>query len=148
MIERHVQTIFCDDIRQEINAKLSYIGVYSGSLYLQSFPSTLSKLCVAVKVVTPADNPLGALTIRILRDEDVLQEITVDEGEINAVSSPPDNVTEEELKSRVQTAQFMIVFSPIKFDEACVLKVRVQTEKEELRGMGLRILQQPPITQN
>jgi hypothetical protein len=78
----------------------------------------------------------------------MLQEITVEESEISVASFPSGGISEEELKNQVQTAQFMIVFSPIQFNEACVLRVRVQTEKEELRGMGLRVLQHPPTELN
>jgi hypothetical protein len=37
-MERHLQTIFCDDIRHELGGKLSYIGVYSGRLIVPDFP--------------------------------------------------------------------------------------------------------------
>lgn len=141
MIERHVQTIFCDDIRHEISGKVSYIGVYSSDLIVPSLPVTLPKLCLSVKVVTPADMPLGSLTLRILKNEEVLQEISVEEEQLNAASESSEGMTDEERKERIQSAQFMLVFSPIQFEERCVLKVRVQTEDEELQGIGLRIEQ-------
>lgn len=139
MIERHVQTIFCDDIRHEVNGKVSYIGVYSGELYVPSFPVTLPKLCLSVKIVTAVNKPLGSLTMRILKNEEVLQEIIVDKEQLNAASESSEGMTEEERKERVQSAQFMLVFSPIQFEEPCVLRVCVQTEAEELRGMALRV---------
>ena len=144
MIERHVQTIFCDDIRHEINGKISYIGVYSNDLIVPSLPVTLPKLCLSVKVVTPADKPLESLTLRILKNEEVLQEISVEEEQLNTASESSEYMTDEERQERVQSAQFMLVFSPIQFEERCVLKVRVQTEDEELQGIGLRIEQASP----
>ena len=144
MIERHVQTIFCDDIRHEINGKISYIGVYSSDLIVPSLPVTLPKLCLSVKVVAPADKPLESLTLRILKNEEVLQEISVEEEQLNTASESSEYMTDEERQERVQSAQFMLVFSPIQFEERCVLKVRVQTEDEELQGIGLRIEQASP----
>ena len=144
MIERHVQTIFCDDIRHEISGKISYIGVYSNDLIVPSLPVTLPKLCLSVKVVTPADKPLESLTLRILKNEEVLQEIFVEEEQLNTASESSEYMTDEERQERVQSAQFMLVFSPIQFEERCVLKVRVQTEDEELQGIGLRIEQASP----
>ena len=47
MMNRQVFTTFCDDIRQEIGGKLSYMGVYSSDLYVGGFPITLPKFCVA-----------------------------------------------------------------------------------------------------
>ena len=55
MMNRQVSTTFCDDIRQEIGGKLSYMGVYSSDLYVGGFPITLPKFCVAIRVMTPAD---------------------------------------------------------------------------------------------
>jgi hypothetical protein len=60
MIARHLQTIFCDDIRHEVGGKLSYIGVYSGRLLVPGFPLSLPKLCVAVRAVAPRAQPLPA----------------------------------------------------------------------------------------
>jgi hypothetical protein len=41
-MDRHIQTVFCDDIRHEVGGKHSYIGVYSGKLFVPTFPATLS----------------------------------------------------------------------------------------------------------
>lgn len=144
MIPRHVEALFCDDIRHEIGGKLSYIGVYSGGLFVPVFPVTLPKLCLSVKVVTPADEPLRSLTLHVLKDEGILQEIAIDEGQLAAASDSAEDMTEEQRKERVQRAQFLLVFSPIQFDGPCTLKVRVQTEDGELCGMALKVDQLPP----
>ena len=82
MIARHVETLFCDDIRHEMGGKLSFIGVYSDSLFVNAFPVTLPKLCLFVKVVIPADEPIRILNLRVLRDDEVLQEIALDEEKL------------------------------------------------------------------
>lgn len=143
MIPRHVETLFCDDIRHEVGGKLSFIGVYSGGLFVPAFPVTLPKLCLSVKIVTPADKPLRALSLRVLRDEKTLQEIALDEEQLAAASDSAEDMTEAQRKERVQMAQFMLVFSPIQFDGPCTLRVRVQTEDGELRGMALKVDQGP-----
>ncbi len=144
MIPRHLETLFCDDIRHEVGGKLSFIGVYSGGLFVPSFPVTLPKLCLSVKVVTPADEPLRSLNLRVLKDEETLQEIRLDEEQLADASDSAEDMTEEQRKERVQMAQFLLVFSPIQFDGPCILRVRVQTEDGELRGMALRVDQAPP----
>src|SRR6516164_5982673 len=51
MLDRAVYgyTIFCDDVRQEINAKVSLIGVLPPVISVHSpFPFGLQKLCMAV----------------------------------------------------------------------------------------------------
>lgn len=141
MMTRHVETLFCDDIRHEIGGKLSYIGVYSGGLFVPAFPVTLPKLCLSVRIVTPANEPLRTLILRVLKDEENLQELTLDEDQLAAASDADEDATEE----RIQMTQFMLVFSPIQFDEPCTLKVRVQTETGELRGMALKVGQLPSM---
>lgn len=141
MMTRHVETLFCDDIRHEIGGKLSYIGVYSGGLFVPAFPVTLPKLCLSVRIVTPASEPLRTLILRVLKDEENLQELTLDEDQLAAASDADEDATEE----RIQMTQFMLVFSPIQFDEPCTLKVRVQTETGELRGMALKVDQLPAM---
>lgn len=51
---RRIELVYCDDIRQELGSKFSYMGVYGSDLVLQSLPATLPKLCIAVKLVTDA----------------------------------------------------------------------------------------------
>ena len=39
-------TIFCDDIRYEINGKVTLVGVYAADMVLPNdFPVTLPKIC-------------------------------------------------------------------------------------------------------
>lgn len=143
MIARHVQTIFCDDIRHEMGGKISYIGVYSGGLFVPSFPVILPKLCLSVKVVTSAKEPLNTLTLRVLKDDETLQKIVLDEGQLAAASEIPDEMTDEDRMERVHIAQFMLVFSPLQLDGPCVLRVRAQTEDGEMRGIALKVDKAP-----
>jgi hypothetical protein len=143
MIVRHVETLFCDDIRHEINGKLSYIGVYSGGLFVPAFPATLPKLCVSVKVVTPADEPLCSLTLRVLKDDEILQEIVFDEEQLTPALGVFAELSDEERRLLVQMPQFLLEFIPLYLEKACTLRVRALADHEELRGVGLRIDQMP-----
>lgn len=139
MSGRHVETIFCDDIRQEIAGKLSFIGVYSASLFVQNFPATLPKLCLAVRVVAEASEPIQEMKLRVLIDEEVLQEIAFDQQQLSAASDSTDNNSGEPSQAHVQVMQFMLVFSPIQFSGPCTLRVRVETDNGELRGVALKV---------
>jgi hypothetical protein len=46
-------TIFCDDIRNEIGGKNSYIGVYSGSMGIASFPAQVAKFGIVSTIYEP-----------------------------------------------------------------------------------------------
>ncbi|WP_295433096.1 hypothetical protein [uncultured Thiodictyon sp.] len=148
MISRHIETLFCDDIRHEVGGKLSFIGVYSGGLIVPAFPVTLPKLCLSVRIVTPTGEPLSSLTLRIWKDDKILQEMVLAEDQLAAASSDAtDEMIGEQQKNgvRVSVSQVLLVFSPIQFDEPCVLKVRAQTETGELAGVALRVMTQPQL---
>lgn len=58
-------TIFCDDIRAEVDNKFSLMGVYTGSLVVHSeFPVTLPKFALAVRY-------------RVAFDDDRLEDVQV-----------------------------------------------------------------------
>src|SRR3990172_3366402 len=137
-MNRHVFTIFCDDIRQEIGGKLSYIGVYGGQMFVPSFPITLPKLCLAMSMITPVDTPFRKLAMRILKDDTQLAEGVLDETQLAGAVEASTDVPADERKDRILTLQSMFVFSPFQLEGPCTLKVRVETESGELRGVGLR----------
>lgn len=141
-MNRHVQTIFCDDIRHEVGGKLSYIGVYSGHLFVPSFPVTLPKLCLALSVLTPASQPFQKLELRIFKDDEQIAEGILDKAQlseiIEATAEGNGNLAVEE---RVQVLNSLFMFSPFQIDGPCRLRVRAVTESEELKGLALSIAQ-------
>ena len=142
-MNRYVNTIFCDDIRHEVGNKFSYMGVYSVDMFVPGFPVVLPKLCLALKVATPYSNPFRKLTLRILKDKEIIAEGNLDEKELaNFVESINDAATEEN-GIRFHMFQSTFIFSPFQLDAPCTLRVRVETEEGEIRGPGLRIKQVP-----
>jgi hypothetical protein len=60
--------IFCDDIRQETNGKMIFIGVYPGNdmtVLSDSWPVTISKLSLAISYHENRDTFLSVSEIRI-----------------------------------------------------------------------------------
>lgn len=143
MISRHVQTIFCDDIRHEIGGKISYIGVYSSSMYVKKFPAILPKIGLSVKVISPVAHPLRTMTLRVLKDEEMLQTIELNEIQLKEASQDVSEQDQKQGTQRVQIAQFILIFSPLEIAAPCTLRVRVQTESGELSGLALRIERAP-----
>lgn len=143
-MNRQVHTIFCDDIRQEISGKLSYIGVYSERMLVSPIPSVLPKLCLALSVVTPLTHPFHRLSVRVLKNDDEFAKREFTEAELStfveALAESPDT----ERVNRVHVFRALFFFSPFQVDAPCTLKVRIDTEEDELRGIGLRIEQAPP----
>jgi hypothetical protein len=141
-MNRHVQTIFCDDIRYELGGKLSYIGVYSGHLFVPEFPVILPKLCLSLSVITPASQPFRKLELRIFKDDEQLAEGVVDEAQLSeTIEAATDENGNSATETRVQVLNSLFVFSPFQIDGPCRLRVRVVTESEELKGLSLSIAQ-------
>lgn len=142
-MSRNVFTIFSDDVRHEVGGKVSYIGVYSGKMMVQSFPAALPKLCLTIKITTPSNKPFQKLIAKIYKDQEVIAE-----GEIPALElQPKEESTEiDPSNGKLRSTQMGFVFSPFMIDGPCFLRVRVENEGKELRGSGLRIEKAPEGT--
>jgi hypothetical protein len=57
--------LWCDDIRQEVGNKPSFMGVYTGALVVPQLPLTLPKLCVWLTLSAPQDQPLQDLEVAV-----------------------------------------------------------------------------------
>ena len=71
-IQRYATSIFCDDVRREVGNKVSYMGIYTGLMYLNMFPAVLPRFCIAIQAVTPVDRPFDFLKFKILADDIVI----------------------------------------------------------------------------
>lgn len=138
-VPRHVEVTYCDDIREEIGNKVSYMGIYSGELFVPSTPIVLPKLCIAVKVVTEMSDPFKGLEVRVLKGED--------EAELLSTGQIPGPTDTSQFKegSTLMVAQMAFMLAPFEIDGETILRVRVNTEREELKGMALAIRLVPPV---
>lgn len=136
MKERFVHTLWCDDIRQEVGNKPSFMGVYTGGLVVQSVPVNLPRLCVWTWVVSPIDRPIGKLTLSVMRDDgQVLASI---QHESSAIEFP------EGVEATRQQLMFGLALAPISIDDKLrYLKVVANIEGEELQGPKLHVTTAP-----
>jgi hypothetical protein len=143
-IERVVSTIFCDDIRQEIGSKLSFMGVYQGSLIVQGVPAVLPKFCVFASIRTPIDKPFSKLTVRLLKDDEVFYEQPMEVGPVPPESKLPGEPPTD-ASGRLQFYAAVMSFSPFLIEKPFILRVRVLADDIEIRGPGLMIAIQPNV---
>ena len=138
---RHVEVIFCDDIREEVGNKLSYMGVYAGELTVPIAPVLLTKLCIAVKVITNQADPFESLEVRVVKVKGD------DETELLSTGAVPlpANFPGIENGSTFVAVQMTFMLAPFQIEEEALLRVKAFTEREELRGTGLRIRIVPPV---
>lgn len=135
-MSRTLHSIWCDDIRQEAGNKLSYVGCYSGQMFVPAMPVTLPKLCVAMQAITLAANPFKLIKFRLLKNDDVLAEADVDASEWPAPQMPRLQSPGDDLKIM---AQQMFQIFPFQLTEPCVLRARAITEEGEIKGGSLVI---------
>jgi hypothetical protein len=135
-MNRYVDVTYCDDIREEFGGKQSYIGVYRHKLIVPEIPTTLPKLCVLIQATTPAANPFKTLTVRVLKDDEILVESTQENLGTGQARLRDPSV---DLEHATISATFPVVLAPLTIERVMSLRVRVIADGEELRGQGLAI---------
>jgi hypothetical protein len=140
-MNRFAFSIYCDDVRQEVGNKLSLIGIYREKMLVSALPVLIPKLCVCVWARTPESKPFRALKIKLFLNDKILVEqdapsLQMDEAQSARTALTP--LPGESLMPTL-TAQIAVQISPLPIEAPSVLRVRVQTEEEELRAGGLTI---------
>lgn len=127
---------FCDDVRQELGNKLSLMGVYGPDLIVQSFPTTLPKLCCLFNIRIPVEqSPRKKIVFRLQRDEEVI---------FQAELTPPTEDPAKELAPRAEDASLLwmsFVAQLANFEVAgpAILRARAIIDEQEVRGGILRL---------
>jgi hypothetical protein len=68
MSEPYGYTIFCDDIREEVGGKITYVGTYQKDLILNvAFPAVLPQLCFGITYASPRElaREMAGMEIRV-----------------------------------------------------------------------------------
>lgn len=131
MIQRTLQTIFCDDIRHETSGKLTLVGVYSDSLVVSTLPATLPRLCLVARLLSPMNEAPSAVKLRIFRGEELLQEVVA-----NEIARPTRKPTDH---TQVQIVQFLLEFPSFEIATPCVLRVHAEVGGGKIYGAPLNI---------
>lgn len=132
--ERVVTVQFCDDIRQEIGNKYSLVGCYGPSMLLSAMPVVLPKLCAFVRIYTPIHRPFAKVSIRVLRGNHLLTEMEIPQDVLAGFGATEPFAGD----SRVLIGSALTI-SPLVVEEACVLRIEVETDEDSLTGDTLRI---------
>lgn len=140
---RQIQMIFCDDVRQEVGGKLTYVGTYAGSMLVSAFQAVLSKFCVAITTVLDRFPDENEIALRVLRDKDVIAERILSRDELAGNRQADRDEAEPRDEAVVQVMTSLLVFMAFEIEAPCTLRVRASIGKEVLRGVGLRILPMP-----
>jgi hypothetical protein len=129
--------IFCDDVRREEGNKLSYMGVYQSLLAVQSFPTVLPRLCIALNLRIDRDAIPSEIRFRLCRDDAVLAENVVPADAIAAAKVTTERISEDRYLS------FGTIFQmfPVELPSQCFLRARAICDGEEIKGGSLAIIE-------
>lgn len=144
MTDRYVHALWCDDIRQEIGNKPSFMGAYVGGLTVPSLPTMLPRLSVYVWVTTPIEHPFRKAVVKIIRNDGFLvAELTAGNIEEDMKQFPKDE------DSKNIMVMFGLNLGGVELPDSCkYITVSVETESEILEGPKLRISVNPDLYVN
>lgn len=132
--DRILTALYCDDIRQEVGNKMSFMGCYQSELFVPTAPIALPKLCVFITALTPKARPFKSLTLRVLLDEKT--ELARMEIPAEGLANLPEVQDDTATRRSISTA---MVFSPFIVERSTVLRVLADTEEGKIIGPRLLI---------
>lgn len=141
----HGDTVFCDDIRQEIGGKFSYIGVYRGAINISAtLPVALPKLAMAISYAErpgESDEPVE-LRCYLPGDKDSKPSLRFDlpVEQMRATAPPEDPETDDQYWIVVVMAQF----APARIVKEGRIKVRAYRGDTEIRLGSIPVRVVPP----
>ncbi len=138
-MSRYATSMFCDDIRHEVNGKISFIGTFATSLFMPSVPAVLPKLCCIISLHTGLDDPLTSIKINGSLGEQTVFSMDLGEEEVKNMyaAAPPI----DDRKGFV--AQFMMVISPFNIESFGKLDIDVIADGTRVECAGLHISPPP-----
>lgn len=139
--------IFCDDVRQEINGKFTYVGIYGGQMTIWGdAPIGLSQLyCVMSLRLEPSMLP-AAVTLRIVRrledENETLWEAQASVPEMDESLFPTQQASDPEARSFAELRGVQR-FAPLLVTQDCKLSVVAVIGDDEYRLGSMNILVRP-----
>lgn len=134
--ERHIFSLFADDIRHEINGKVSLIGMYQGGMNIAGkLPVSIPKLVISTYINTPVDQPFQEISIDLMLNDQVLQNLTPPP---QAVQDMQDSIPQYS-DTRMISMLMVLVLQPLNVTEEGRLFVRATLDGKTLEGNALRI---------
>jgi hypothetical protein len=143
-MDRYGYSIFCDDIRNEVSGKLSFIGCYNSVMFVpDSFPFVLPKFCVHLHILSPATRPFELISARFYmpgHDEPIFTE------RIEAPATAVQDRMIDELGDVPAAPKFIVaaaslIFAPLQVEAQGLISVRalVDDSVDELKIGSLRV---------
>lgn len=141
-------TIFCDDIRQEIGNKFSYMGVYQGVILVPQFPAIIPRFGIAITFWEPKALALTrdfAVPITVFLPGDALDkpsmsgEIPADHEQIQGAFNSSQALPDDDDIPSLLMVNLNISMSPLVIQKPGRIKVRGDYKGETVKLGSIRI---------
>ncbi len=148
-------TIFCDDIRQEVNGKSTHVGIYTAEMHIWSEgTAVVPQLCALLIYRDQPERIVSRpLVVKLIKSTDKGEQILMEApftppSDLGIPVPPalgrPDGAHFTELRLEVRISPFVV-------EESCLLKSRVYVGEDEVLCGALRVIlsnpdQAPPGT--
>jgi hypothetical protein len=128
----YLHVLYCDDIRQEIGGKITFVGVYNGFLRVEESPVVLPKLSIHATFIVPADQTVEGLKFRLIRDD----------AEVAVFDSPPMEISvpKDDVPITRRNYSLNIGIAPFPIEGPSLLRVVAESSLGTFASGGLRIL--------
>jgi hypothetical protein len=143
-------TIFCDDIREEVSGKTSFVGAYGARLFVHgSFPVTLPKFAMSIAYYQKTDSVNLPLRIVVFVPGDPSDKPSI---EFEQSAEDASGAIQEAQESRkkipgaeggIMVTHANLVFAPFVINEAGVIRVRAVRGDELIRLGSLGVYLHP-----
>jgi hypothetical protein len=136
--------VFCDEVRQEINGKLLYIGVYNTDMVVAGpAPAILTQLCGIVSIRLPTVEANTKLVVKMSqsgRSEPlVVIEAELTPTDLTTLSAIPPMIDDEPEAKTVAQMFSILMAQNIEITENCVFRIRAYVGDDEIRLGALRV---------
>jgi hypothetical protein len=134
-MNRYAYAVFCDDIRQEINGKITMVGIYTDRL--------LPKLCLALAIATDKTNMFEDVSVTGTLGGDEVFRMQLQKDQIQSIV---DQAPKPEIPAKFFTIQLNAILTPFQLERTGKLVIKVVADGEELECSGLEMALAPPGT--
>ncbi|MBD9585794.1 hypothetical protein IB254_01880 [Pseudomonas sp. PDM03] len=138
-MSRYAYTTFCDDIRYEVNGKVSLMGTFGGVLFIPVAPALIPKLCCIISVHSDLDDPISDLRVTGSFLGQTIFTSEVDDAGLKEMYAAAPAVENR----KGFTAQLMIALAPFSMESYGKIDIEILVDGEKLDCAGLQISKAP-----
>lgn len=132
-------TIFCDDIRDEVDGKKTYVGVYYREMIFDApFPALVPQFAMAVTLLEPLNVPETPINIKIYVPGDTSDHTAID---FDLPLGRIDNAATANSDPLAEYAASLLAFkvAPLVIPREGHIRVRAHWNNEEIKLGSIRI---------